>query len=402
MKILFLQKRLLFPTDSGGKIRTLNVLRHLARWHDVTYLCNTQPGDEAHFESMTNLGLRLETIPWNEAPRPSARFYRDLAVNVFSSYPYTVVKDYDPALEARAKELLAADHYDLVVCDFVQMALNAIGLDVTAKILFEHNVEAQIFRRHSESDSGWLRRQYMRLQWRKMKKFEAAAGAQFDAVVAVSRQDRETFERQYGWRHVETIDTAVDLDYFRPNGQPVDADRVVFVGSMDWLPNEDGVRHFVDRIWPLIRRRRPQATFQIVGRNPTSSVRRLADVEGVEVVGTVPDVRPYQGAAAVVVVPLLVGGGTRIKIFEAMSMGKAVVSTPLGAEGLPVTAGEHLLLADEPEQFAGTVCELLEDQQRRDTLGAAARELVCAKYSAERVARQFEEICIKAVESKSG
>ncbi len=127
MKILFLQKRVLFPADTGGRIRTLNIIRHLARWHEVVYLCNLQPGEEEFVSAMEELGVRLITIPWREVPRGSLGFYRDLALNLLSPYPFNVDKDFDPTLRARAEELLAAETFDLVVCDFVQMARNASG-----------------------------------------------------------------------------------------------------------------------------------------------------------------------------------------------------------------------------------------------------------------------------------
>jgi glycosyltransferase involved in cell wall biosynthesis len=399
VRILLLQKRPLFPADTGGKIRTLNVLRHLAGWHKVTYLCNVQPEERDHLPAMRALGVRLETVPWRETPRGSLRFYGQLALNLFSRFPFNVNKDYDPTLRRRAIDLLEREPYDLVICDFVQMARNAVGLPARAKVLFEHNVEAQIFKRHAETGGGPLRRLYMRHQWHKMRRFEAAAGRAFDAVIAVSRQDRLAFERDYGWRHVHVVDTAVDTDYFKPNGTPEKSDRVVFVGSLDWLPNEDGVRHFVSAVWPEVRRRRPRATFQIVGRHPSRAVRQLGSVAGVEVVGTVPDVRPYLGEAAVVVVPLAVGGGTRLKIFEAMAMERAVVSTSLGAEGLELAPGEHLVIADAPADFAGAVCDLLERADRRARLAQSARLLVTANYSARAVARQFDAICRRTVEA---
>jgi len=397
MKILLLQKRILFPTDTGGKIRTLNVLRYLASKHEVTYLCNVQAADEPYLDQMRAIGVDLKTIPWRENSRASWPFYRDLAWNLFSVHPFTADKDFDPALRARAAELLAEDAYDLLICDFVQMARNAIGLGAKTKVLFQHNVEAEIYRRHATTDRGWLRRQFMGVQWRKMRRFEGRAGRDFDAVVAVSERDRETFRREYGWQHVETIDTAVDVDYFHPNGRAERDGRVVFVGSMDWLPNQDGVTYFVQEVWPQIRRSHGGATLQIVGRNPSEEVKRLAQVDGVEVTGTVPDVRPFLANAAVVVVPLLVGGGTRIKIFEAMAMEKAVVSTSLGAEGLDLRDGQHVVLADGVDRFALAVSLLLADRDRREQIGRAARELVVCNFSAETVARQFEKICMDAV-----
>lgn len=401
MKILFLQKRPLFPTNDGGKVRTLNVVRHLARWHELVYLCNCQPGDDENLEAMRRLGVRLVAIPWREAPRGSFGFYRDLALNLLSPYPFNVAKDYDPRLRSRAVELLRAEPFDLVVCDFVQMARNAIGLPGPPKVLFEHNVEAEIFKRHAEAGGSWLRRRYMRHQWAKMRRFEAEAGRQFDAVVAVSERDRQIYEDEYGWRHAQTIDTAVDTEFYRPADGPEREGRVVFVGSLDWLPNVDGTQHFVRQIWPLIRRARPDATLEIVGRNPLPAVRRLADEPGVEVVPDVPDTRPHLAEAAVVVVPLLTGGGTRLKIFEAMAVGKPIVSTSLGAEGLSFDPGRHLELADDPETFATKTIELLADGNRRRRMGEEARDHVCRNFSAEAVARQFERICMEAAGAAS-
>ncbi len=243
------------------------------------------------------------------------------------------------------------------------------------------------------TDKGWLRRRFMAYQARKMRDFEGAAGRQFDAVIAVSPQDKQTFEREYGWQHVQTIDTAVDTDFFHPTSELEDPQLLVFVGSLDWLPNQDGLAYFAREVWPLIRARRPETRFQIVGRNPPDEIRELGEIDGMEVVGTVPDTRPWLARAALVVVPLRIGGGTRIKIFEAMAMGKAVVSTSLGAEGLPVTSGEDVLLADTPVALTEAVVSLLESPERRGALASAARRLVAENYSAEIVARQFERIC---------
>jgi len=397
VKILFLQKRPLFPADSGGKIRTLNVLRHLARWHEITYLCNLQPHEREFLSPMRDLGLRLETLPWQETPRGSLRFFAELFANLASPYPFNVNKDFDPALRGRAAQLLASEPYDLLICDFVQMARNATGLPIAASILFEHNVEAQMFERQAQQEALGPKRWFLQYQARKMAAFEAEAGRQFQTVIAVSPQDQQTFRQRYNWQHVEVIDTAVDVDYFQPTGRSERPDHLVFLGSMDWLPNVDGVEYFVREIWPAIRAARPGATLQIVGRNPTSDVQRLGNLPGIAVSGTVADVRPFVEEAAVVVVPLRMGGGTRIKIFEALALEKGVVSTPLGAEGLPVVHGKHLLLAESASEFAQRVIELLKSPALRHSLGATARAFVSAQFSAEAVARQFSQICERTV-----
>lgn len=399
LRILFLQKRPLFPADVGAKIRTLNIVRHLAEWHDVTYLCNVQQGDEPYVQQMEELGLRMVTIPWQETSRESLRFYGELAGNLFSSMPFNAAKDFDPRLRRRAEELLQQESFDLVICDFVQMAANAVGLSGPPKLLFQHNVEAEIFERHAEQDHGWLRRRYMAYQANKMRRFEGDAGHRFDTVIAVSERDRKQYAQRYGWSHVETIDTAVDVDFFQPDATSIDPDLVTFVGSMDWLPNVDGVEFMARDIWPRVRAARPTARLQIVGRHPAAEVRQFDGMNGIEVTGGVPDVRPYYSKSAVVVVPLRIGGGTRIKIYEAMAMARPVVSTPLGAEGLSFDEGQHMELAEDADLFANKVLSLLADEQRRERMGQAARQHVSENFSTGVVARQFEKICVATVQS---
>jgi polysaccharide biosynthesis protein PslH len=398
MKILFLQNRVLFPADTGGKIRTLNVLRHLAQWQEVAYACPVGAADRLGIEQMRALGLRVQTVPAGPVvTREQFGFYSQIARNLCSRFPLSVDRTYDRRLRDLAAKLLADEPFDLVVCDFVQTARHAIGAGAAAKLLFQHNVEAQILQRHAQRSGGVLRRAYLRMQYRRMRRFEASAGAAFDTVIAVSEQDAETFRRDYGWSHVVPIDTAVDLTYFTPTDETDQPGRVLFLGSMDWMPNQEGVRYFVEQVWPAIRREAPDAVFQIVGRRPPSSIQKLEAVDGVHVIGTVPDVRPYLASAAVVVVPLLVGGGTRLKIFEAMAMAKAVVSTTIGAEGLPVAPSEHFLLADDAHRFAGAVLQLLRSPADRVRLGRDAHRFVSAHSGAEAVARQFERACLQAV-----
>ena len=402
VKLLFVKNQILFPLNIGGNIRTYNILRYLAKWHKLTYLCNDISSDADDIDKMRQMGMRVEMIPWRNPTPAQWQFYRDLAWNTLSTLPFNVAKVTNPKLISRANELLAKESYAAVICDFVQMAKVVSDLQRGPSILFQHNVEAQVFERQAKTSPTWLRRQAMALQWRKMLRFEKEAGRQFTAVIAVSDQDRETFKRDYGWEHVEGIDTAVDVEFFSPPRQADERHHLVtFVASMDWLPNQDGAVYFVKEIWPHIQREHSDSIFQIVGRNPSRRVERLAQVGGVSVLGTVPDVRPYLSDAQVVVVPLLSGGGTRIKIFEAMAMGKAVVSTSLGAEGLKVKDQQHLLIADTPRDFAKAVTRLLSDPQERLRIGQEARRLVCQNFSAEAVARQFERICLKVTQTSA-
>ncbi len=240
-------------------------------------------------------------------------------------------------------------------------------------ILFTHNVEAEIWRRHAETATNPISRRLLGQQWRRMLRFERDGLARFDLVLAVSEADGQTFERLYPGAlraPVHVVQTGVDTRYFAPADAPaVRRAHLVFTGSMDWLPNEDGMLYFVREILPRIRREEPDATLSIIGRAPTPAVRRLAEEAGVDVTGRVDDVRPHIAAGAVYVVPLRVGGGTRLKIFEAMGMGKAVVSTTIGAEGLPVSHGRDIMIADEPAAFADAVVRLIRQPAERGAAG---------------------------------
>ena len=400
MKILFLHKQILFPRDTGGKIRVLNLLKHLGKWHDVTYVSNLRAGEDQYLPQMKALGLRVEVVPGETAKRGGLRFYAGILANLLSGNPFTIDRNFDRLVRAKVAEQLAAEPFDLLICDTIVMARHTIGLPVPASVLFQHNVEAQILRRHADIAPGRIKRWFMTRQWRKMVRFEKDCGKHFGAVIAVSEQDKVLFQHAYGWDHVHAIDTAVDEEFFHNPGTAEIAGRVMFLGSMDWMPNQDGVRWFVREVWPALLTRHPQATFHIVGRNPPAEIRALGDEPGVVVVGSVPDVRPHLAEASVVVVPLLVGGGTRLKIYEAMAMNRAVVSTTIGAEGLPVRTGEHYLAADEPATFAEAVNTLLANAELRKKIGQSADRFVRQNYGSASVARQFEAICQSVVESR--
>jgi len=235
------------------------------------------------------------------------------------------------------------------------------------------------------------------LEYRKMRRYEAQACSRARLTVAVSDVDRKLLAAEAPGATVCAIPTGVDTSYFMPNGTRERDTELVFTGSMDWYPNEDAILHFIDAILPRIRREVPGASLTVAGRHPTARLRAGAAVAGVRVTGTVDDVRPFVHEAAVFVVPLRVGGGTRLKIFEALAMSKAVVSTTVGAEGLPLIPEEHFLQADDPGDFAGHVVRLLRSPERRRAFGAAGRRLVEERYSWAEVAREFEARCEEAV-----
>ena len=217
-------------------------------------------------------------------------------------------------------------------------------------------------------------------------------------MLAVSENDRNTFGSFLDSDKLTVIQTGVDVDYFKPMPATEQPNSLVFTGSMDWLPNEDGIVYFVREILPLIRQQVPDVSLRIVGRKPSADLQSLAArQERVELTGWVEDVRPFLARGAVCIVPLRIGGGTRLKIFEAMAMGKAVVSTSIGAEGLPLRPDENILLADDPGTFAQRVASLLRDATRRREIGLAARKLVAEKYSWARIAEDFASVLADVV-----
>ena len=394
MRILWLNAGLLLPLDKGGKLRTWHVMRHLARRHTITYLSFADPSQtENDRQGMREVCDRLETVPRTDARKGTAGFYLDAARYLVNPLPYAVAKYRSAAYAARLNTLLAEDDFDVVVCDFLPPAANLPSPIRVPSVLFTHNVEAEIWRRHVETAANPVSQALLRQQWRRMLRFEGDTLSRFDHVLAVSQSDADTFARLYPGsvdRPVQVVQTGVDTSYFAPQPDAVRRAHLVFTGSMDWLPNEDGMLYFARDILPLIRASEPDVTVSIVGRAPTPAVRRLADDAAIEVTGRVDDVRPHVAAGDVYIVPLRIGGGTRLKIFEAMAMGKAVVSTTIGAEGLPVTQGKNIVIADQPAEFAQAVVRLVRDQATRQQIEAAARRLVVDHYDWSAVANDFE------------
>ncbi|MFN2400639.1 MAG: glycosyltransferase [Gemmatimonadaceae bacterium] len=409
MHLLWLKTELLHPVDKGGRIRTYNMLRYLRREHGVTYLA-LDDGERAAdaVERSNEYCHRLVCLPFRSSAKRSASFYAELVRSQASSLPYAIWKYRSSEMRQAIERIVREEHIDIVVCDFLAPAVNVpsgLGTLGCASVLFQHNVEAKIWERHATNASNILTARYMRSQWKRMRDFEAEQCRRFDGVIAVSPEDRMVFSEEYGARHVYDVPTGVDTDYFQPHPSS-SAERVknglVFTGSMDWLPNEDGLVHFVDAVFPRVKLAVPDVSLAIVGRNPSPRVLSLAQRDpAVTVTGRVADVRPYISQAAVFVVPLRVGGGTRLKIFEAMAMGKAVVSTTIGAEGLPVTGGENILLADEPGTQADAIVELLRDPARAARLGRRAATDVRTSFGWDRVADNFAAICESVVRRRA-
>jgi polysaccharide biosynthesis protein PslH len=393
MKILWVKAGGLVPPDTGGKIRSYNILRHLAKDHAVTFFTFYATHQNDTHAELSQVFHRSIPIPMDLPPPRGAAELLDYAAQLFSREPYNVAKYCRPYIRKKLQALLVEEQYDVILCDFVSAAGVIPWNWPTPKVLFTHNVEAEIWRRHLEVARNPF---WKALSWREWKRMEAAERRylqQADHVLAVSKNDRDAFVRFLHPQKLTIIPTGADTEFFQPSTAEEAANSLVFTGSMDWLPNEDGIVYFLNEIFPLILKRAPNAQLSVVGRRPSSRLQELASRNlNVRVTGWVEDVRPYLASGAVFIVPLRIGGGTRLKIFEAMSMAKAVVSTSIGAEGLPVKNGEHLLIADDPASFAESTLRLLHDARRRAEIGQAARQLIEENYSWATVSKSFAQV----------
>lgn len=410
MKILWVKSELLHPVDKGGKIRTLEMLRHLMKHHEVTYICLASPSDpHESFERAREYCHRLITVPWREPPRFSRGFYGELAKNVTSKLPYVIEKYRQPQMFDLIRREDDRRAYDVILCDFLSPSANVPRELNAATVLFEHNVETVLWKRTVDNETNPAKKAYFYLQYMKMMAYERDQCHRYDAVAAVSDTDADTLRAMFGVRDAYPVPTGVDTEYFRPLTDPPEPGRpakparepldLVFTGSMDWMPNEDAILYFADEILPRIAAEAPEIRVTVVGRNPTPKLQALAAREPrIVLTGRVPDVRPYIDRAGVYIVPLRVGGGTRIKIYEAMGMGRAVVSTTIGAEGLPVENGREIVLADTPETFAAEVLSLIRDDARRTAIEKAAERAVVERFGWDKATDALVRIAMLALD----
>lgn len=403
LKILWLKTELLHPVDKGGKIRTYEMLKQLKREHHITYLTlDDGTASPDAYKRAKEYCHKLVCVPHHTKAKFSPGFYLDLFFNLFSPLPYAVKKYESLEMRRQITEILESDIPDVVICDFLSPSVNVPEQLPCATILFQHNVEAMIWQRHFETQSNWLKRIYLYNQWRKMHLFEQAECRRYDKVIAVSSEDKELMERDYELKSVADVPTGVDTEYFRPNPEAIKKPtRLVFTGSMDWIPNVDAIRYFCQQILPIVRDQIPNVTLTVVGRNPSRDLIELSRKDpAITITGRVEDVRPYMDSATAYIVPIRIGGGTRLKIYEAMAMEKPIVSTTVGAEGLPVNNGEELLIADTPQSFADAVIRILSDEVFSRELGQSAAAAVRARFGWDRVAEQFTEICRQATRQR--
>jgi sugar transferase (PEP-CTERM/EpsH1 system associated) len=404
MKILWIKSDYLYPADTGGKIRSYNILKNLAKEHQVSYLClaDDEPSQEA-LDHLRSFCERVDYVRFNPEKKFSPRFYLKLLLNLFSPRPYVINKYLNSEITREIERRYKSGDFDLLLCDFLEMSINTLPLNDIPKVLFQHNVESEIWRRHYLTNRNLLKKAYLFIEYRKFRSYEKSACALFDNVLVVSESDARIHRQEFGIDKVSTIPTGVDTEYFSPHPEKMEKYNITFVGSMDWLPNQDAMEYFITEIYPKLKLKKRNVKLYIVGRRPPEKIVRMGEADdSVTVTGTVDDVRPYVDRARVYIVPIRIGGGTRIKIFEALAQKKAVVSTTVGAEGLPLADGREILIRDDPDDFADTVSKLIEDDDLLAKIASGGHSLVTRKYNWKEVAKSFATALREAVKNAAG
>ena len=431
-RLLFLTPQVPYPPHQGTTIRNYNLLANLAGDYEIHLLCFQNSADNPPDNSpLPHFCSVVETAPM---PEPRSLVNRAVKTLVFPT-PDMGLRLASKTLQAQLGMLLERYRYDVVQIEGIEMApyglwlvqhplwryaqekedLPTIPIGRPRLVFDDHNAEYVLQQRAWETDrlkpGRWHAAAYSLVQWDKLRRYERQICQQADRVIAVSEADRAALLRLDPNLNITVIPNGVDLDYYAaysrendPQAPDYGPNALVFTGKMDFRPNVDGVTWFAQEVLPLVRREVNDATFVIVGKEPHLRVQELARLEGVIVTGFVPDIRAHIAAAAVYVVPLRIGGGTRLKVLEAMAMRSAMVSTRLGCEGFPLTGGQEALFADDAESFARSVVALLRDPARRSGLGEASRRFVEAHYGwpaiVPRLKAVYDELGVNGAEEQ--
>lgn len=382
LRVLFAAQSWPIPATNGHRLRTWALLRALAEdGHRVTLVAFAEPGDLT--AGLTSLRALCAAVDPIRAPRARGRDLRGRLAALASPAPYGPRRFRSPAMTRALARRLAEQPFDLLVCGGVYNVPNLPHPGAVPVLLDKDDLNFVIYERWLTHEPSLFRRGYGLLETAKMRRWEIGACRRVSALLVASEVERAILARLCPDVPSFVVPNVVDTDHYAPQpGAGGERPVVLFQGAMDWHPNRDAVAFFVEQILPDLRRRVPGVVFRVAGRRmPDTLRRRLAGVPGVEIAGTVPDMRVEIARATVCAVPLRIGSGTRIKILEAAAMGKAVVSTSLGAEGLDLEDGEEIVIADPPGAFAGAVAELLGDAGRRERLGRAARRRIEKQYS---------------------
>jgi polysaccharide biosynthesis protein PslH len=396
MRVLVITAQFPYPPRSGFARRVLHLSRQLARRHEVFLLSYAPPEDDGSVAVLEE-EFPVTVVNWEPVSELAKRAQQ--LTSITSRRPFAARAVYSPGMQRAIDTLCAA-----VSPDFVQLESSVLAAFTFPPgirlIVDEHNVESELLQRMGVGERSLLRRAFNQWDYRRYRRFERQAWRRADGCLITSPREEPVVRASAPETPTAVVHNGVDLEYFAPSGEPVTAQTVVFNGVLDYRPNLDAALYLVEEVWPRLMERCRHARLTLVGRGYPGDLRGLSR-PGVEVTGEVPDLRPYLAQAAVVSVPIRIGGGTRLKVLEGLSMGKAMVTTSLGCEGIGVRDREHLLIADDADAFAARIAELFADPALGAQLGRAGRGLVEREFS-WRAAGERMEALYHAVGSGEG
>jgi glycosyltransferase involved in cell wall biosynthesis len=387
LKILIVSAQFPYPPRSGSSTRVYQLARQLSARHDVTILSYALPHER---DGIAGLAAQMPVRVVKRKALSAVRKRAVQALTMMSPRPYYCREVHSRDMQRAIDDLCSAERFDVIQVEMSYLCTFRFP-DHARLVINEHNIESEVFRRMCEGEQALSRRVFNRLEYLRFRRFERASWRRADACVVTSERELPTVRAHAPATPVAAVPNSVDLAYFAPSSAPPEPHAVVFNGILTYRPNLEGARYLIDDIWPLVRERYPDARLTLIGRSDGVDTRTL-NRPGVELLGEVPDIRPYVHRAAVVVVPLRIGGGTRLKVVEGLAMGKAIVSTTLGCEGLAVRDREHLLIADDAVAFASRICDVFENPDRSNELGNAGRRLVEARYSWDLAGERLESL----------
>jgi glycosyltransferase involved in cell wall biosynthesis len=395
MKVLFFSPYPPYPPTFGGTVRIYNLMRQVARRHDVYSLCYVSPFDPAVDRSP----LKDFVVRHEEVSRPHPERKRlNQARSMLSRRSFQNIAHLNEAMQRALDQIVADEQIDVIVVEFSQMACFDFP-DGPAIVIDEHNVEWDLLYREYLASPPSLRKLYQLTEYQKFRREEMKVLSKADVVTVTSPRDRELLLKHDPTLDIDVVENGVDVQFFRPAQGLAEPDTMVFTGTMHYHPNTQAARFFVEEILPRVLTEVPAGRFIGAGGRVLPELEVLLS-ESVHFTGYVEDIREWFHKASVLVVPLLVGGGTRFKVVEAMAVGKPVVSTRLGAEGISVTHGENIMLADDPNSFAAEVVDLLNEPERAAEMGRAGRRFVEEHFAWDVIGARLERALQKAVSSE--
>lgn len=393
MKILFLSQIVPYPPHGGVLQRGYNIIREIAKDNDVYLLAfihpDTLPSQHLVDESKRHLeGICKEVHYFSLWPKKSMLHkYIAFIIGFFYSLPFSVLAHKSSDFKNKITDLVNREGIEIVHIDTVGLSQYKKYIGDLPSIVTHHNIESSLMARRSKVESNWFTRYYVAKQSEKLKKYEIDESKKYFINVMMSAADeKELLDMSPGVK-TAIVPNGVDVDYFkRVEGEEEQA--IIYTGGMNMFANKDAVMHLLDDIWPLVKTKIPNIKFYIIGQDPPKELLRLSKEEaGIEVLGYVDDIRPYVAKSAIYVVPLRVGGGTRLKVLDALAQGKAIISTSIGCEGIEVTDRENIYIEDSDSEFASSIIELLNNKKRRKILGDNARKLAVDKYAWPSIAK---------------